>query len=207
MKTKDFYTKFKTKSKCSHVPMFPCSHDKGFTLIELLVSLSILIMVILAAMGIYIRVLGTREETLGQLNLQEDGQYLMSLLVKDIRAGIVDYDNYGGTLSSPEDELLLLDFFSNQIRYKRELIGSRYVLKRCEGNPCGTYQTITMTNIGIGRLDFYINPTSDPFTAGSTTYSHPRVTIVLKLESLLEGADLREIVLQQTVPQRYTYRK
>ncbi len=68
---------------------------QSFTLIELLVSLSILTVVILAALSIYIKVIGTRQKTLRQLNIQENGQYLMSLIVKDIRAGIVDYSGYG----------------------------------------------------------------------------------------------------------------
>ncbi len=191
-------------------------NKNAFTLIELLVSMSIITVVILAAMGIYINVIGTRQKTLGQLNLQEDGQYIMSLIVKDIRAGQVDYDNYP-TAACPAinpttkktERLCLLDFASspNQIRYMKETIGDRNVFKRCKGNPCGTYYTITMTDISIERLDFYIDPASDPFTTGSTTYEHPRVTIVLKLKSLIEKTGEKELILQQTVPQRYEYKK
>ena len=64
-----------------------------------------------------------------------------------------------------------------------------------------------MINISFERLDFYIAPTSNPFTAGSTTYEHPRVTVLLKLRSLREKPGKKELILQQTVPQKYTYRK
>ena len=191
---------------------------QSFTLIELLVSLSILTVVILAALSIYIKVIGTRQKTLGQLNIQENGQYLMSLIVKDIRAGIVDYSGYG-TLVSPEDKLLLLNLSGDQVRYRISALtpitdgscdGDRCTLERCENSDCSldaNYQTITMINISIERLDLYISPTSNPFTAGSTTYIHPRVTVVLKLKSLIEKTGEKEIILQQTVPQKYTYRK
>ncbi|MBU4369868.1 prepilin-type N-terminal cleavage/methylation domain-containing protein [Patescibacteria group bacterium] len=208
--------------------------NKGFTLIELMVSLGILVVAILAALGIYINVIGTRQKTVGQLNIQEDGQYLMSLIVKDIRAGMVDYaDHVGGegncvkitSAENPTSQLCLLDFSSspNQIRYKTNLsasgvcseVGGRCVLQRCEGlassDTCntatGSYQTITMTNVSFERLDFYISPTTDPFIIDSTNYEHPRVTIVLKLRSLREKTGEKLLVLQQTVPQRYTYRK
>ncbi len=191
---------------------------QSFTLIELLVSISILVVAILAALGIYINVLGTRQKTLGQLNIQEDGQYLMSLIVKDIRAGMVDYDNYGA-ISSPENELLLLNLSGDQIRYRisaatpivdGDCTLNRCTLERCENSDCsvaGNYQTITMINISFERLDFYINPTTNPFTAGSTTYEHPRVTVLLRLRSLREKPGEKELILQQTVPQKYTYRK
>ena len=191
--------------------------NKGFTLIELMVSLGILVVVILAAMGIYLNVIGTRQKTVGQLNIQEDGQYLMSLIVKDIRAGMVDYTGHG-TINSPEEKLYLLDFSAspNQIRYRTNLSESgvcgsaRCVLERCKDTSCAEedYHSITMANISVERLDFYINPVTNPFTAGSiTNYVHPRVTVVLKLKSLIEKTGEKLLTLQQTVPQRYTYRK
>jgi len=191
---------------------------QSFTLIELLVSISILTVVILTALSIYIKVIGTRQKTLGQLNIQEDGQYLMSLIVKDIRAGIIDYTNYGA-VSSPEDKLLLLNLSGDHVRYRISAAtpitdgicdSDRCTLERCENSDCSldtNYQTITITNISIERFDLYISPTSDPFTAESTTYIHPRVTVVLKLKSLIEKTGEKEIILQQTVPQKYTYRK
>jgi len=194
---------------------------KSFTLIELLVSMGIIVVVVLAAAGIYLQVIGTRQKTLGQLNMQEDAQYIMSLMVKDIRENKVDYgsNGYGGGLcgvltSPPATALCLINFASDptKIRYIEEQSGSRYVLKRCEetGNACNlptNYHTITMTNLSIERLDFYISPISDPFTAGSTTYEHPRVTVVLKVKSLIEKIGEAELVFQQTVPQRYELKK
>ncbi|MFA6145733.1 MAG: prepilin-type N-terminal cleavage/methylation domain-containing protein [Patescibacteria group bacterium] len=193
----------------------PNSNKKGFTLIELLVSLSILIVVVLSAIGIYINIIGTRSKSLGQLNLQEDGQYIMSLIVKDIRAGRIDYANYiggggddtCGSIVSPAPQLCLLDSSGNKIRFKKDIIDGRGVFEKCTGNPCSDYQTITMINLGVERLDFYINPSANPFTAGSTTYIHPRVTIILKLKSLIEKPGEKQIILEQTIPQRYELKK
>jgi len=201
------------KNKCIQAPKHPST--QSFTLIELMVSLSITVAIILSAMGIYLRVIGTREQSLGDLNIQEEGQYIMGLIIKDIRAGQIDYDSYIGDLDEPENELLLLDFSDTvqQVRYKSDLTasgdcaGDRCVLQRCKGNPCGDYQDVTMSNVSLERLDFYINPVSDPFTAGSENYDHPYTTIVLELKSLVQSSTTAEIVLQQTVSQRYTYKK
>ena len=194
---------------------FKNRETESFTLIELMVSLGITVVIILSAMGIYLRVIGTREQSLGDLNIQEEGQYIMGLIIKDIRAGQIDYDSYIGDLDEPENELLLLDFSDTvqQVRYKSDLTasgdcaGDRCVLQRCKGDPCGDYQDVTMSNISLERLDFYVNPVSDPFTAGSENYDHPYITIILRLKSLVESSTTAEIVLQQTVSQRYTYKK
>jgi prepilin-type N-terminal cleavage/methylation domain-containing protein len=208
------------------------SQKRAFTLIEMLVSISITTMAIVGATGIYLRIIGTREKTLGQLNIQANGQYLMSLMVKDIRAGRIDYSAYDSPIINPPGELYLLDSSENQVRYRVSPgtpvedgacldESGRCTLQRCENADCtddnnfqtitidNNFQTITMVNISVERLDFYIFPTTNPFTAGSITYTHPRVTIILKLKSLLEKGTIGEkhLVLQQTVPQRYIERK
>ena len=191
---------------------------KSFTLIELMLSLGILVLVILSAMGVYLRVIGTREQSLGDLNIQEEGQYIMGLIVKDVRAGQIDYDNYG-VIDSPENKLFLINYLGDQIRYRvspstpienGSCTTNRCILEKCEDNDCSAqsdYEGITMANVSLERLDFYINPTNSPFTAGSENYNHPCVTVVLKLKSLTQSSTTAEIVLQQTVSQRYTKRK
>ncbi|MCF7907237.1 hypothetical protein K9K85_03095 [Patescibacteria group bacterium] len=201
-------------------PFYPQAlkaQGKAFSLIELVVSLGILVLVILSAMGVYLRVIGTREQSLGDLNIQEEGQYIMGLIVKDIRAGVIDYDGYGVALDNPEDELWLLDLSSpaNQIRYRSDLTASgdcsvdRCILERCKETSCGEsdYEEITMSEVSLERLDFYVRPFEDPFVSGSETYVHPRVTVVLELKSMIEATGPAEIVLQQTVSQRHTLRK
>ena len=198
-------------------------NKKAFTLVELMVSVGIIIVVVLSAMGIYIKVIGTRQKSVGQLNIQEEGQYLMSLIVKDVRAGMVDYSaydgNYCGVLGAGgvTEQLCLLDFSDtqNQISYKREVNAIRGYLEKCKGVVAGddycddndNYDSITMEDVSIERLDFYIMPTSNPFTPGSEEYNNPKVTVVLKLKSLIEKIGEKELVLQQTIPQRHNYRK
>jgi len=221
------------KNKCIQAPKHPST--QSFTLIELMVSLSITVAIILSAMGIYLRVIGTREQSLGDLNIQEEGQYIMGLIIKDIRAGQIDYDSYGptkdcGIINAGDKvgddaltvaKLCLLDFnaIPNEIRYKKcpdPDDATRSELKKCKGANCVSndcpasgddYKVMTMTNISLERLDFYINPVSDPFTAGSESYDHPYATIILELKSLIESSTTARIVLQQTVSQRYTYKK
>ncbi len=192
------------------------SNPKAFTLIELMVSLSILVLVILAAMAIYLRVIGTREKTVGQLNIQEDGQFVMTVIAKDIRANQIDYDNYGGYCDPIVDsntavEQLCLKNISEteEIIYKTAIQGDIGVIQRCQSANCTDedFSTISMSKLEVQRFDVYIKPASEPFTAGSIEYTHPRATVVLKLKSLLEKDPPSPLVLQQTVPQRYGFRK
>lgn len=188
--------------------------QKSFTLIELMASVGVLVVAILGAMGIYLNIIGTRQKTLGQLNIQGDGQYLMSLMVKDVRRARVDYSKYVAGIDEPEDELYLLDSDDQQIVYRSESVSGRSFLKRCYDsvfncNDDANYKSITMANVSIEQLDFYITPTSNPFSAGSVEYIHPRVTILLKLKAITEPEKIgeKQLILQQTVPQRYQERK
>ncbi|HKL17091.1 MAG TPA: prepilin-type N-terminal cleavage/methylation domain-containing protein [Patescibacteria group bacterium] len=196
------------------------NNKESFTLIELMVSLSILVLVILAAMAIYLRVIGTRSKTLGQLNIQEDGQFLMTLISKDIRSSQIDYDNYGNDCDAIEgastaiNNLCLKRISSGEeIVYKKGTTNEGIdVLERCQAPDCDSnddsdFKAITMTQINVSRLNFYIRPASDPFEAGSVDYVHPRATIVLRLESLVEKDPPSPLLLQQTVPQRYGFRR
>jgi len=205
--------------------MFQCSNDKSFTLIELMVSLGLLVTVIMVSLSIYVKVIGTKEKTIGQINIQSDGQYIIGLMVKDVRFGTIDYDNYGvlgscGPIAANGlvDTLCLVDIESSKIiRYKSDLTASgdcepnRCVLQRCENETACSYpddyKSITMGDVSLERLDFYINPTINPFTAGSTIYVQPHVTVVLKLKSLIEKIGEKQMVIQQTIPQRQSYRK
>ena len=77
--------------------MLKINKKQSFTLIELLVSLGIISIVILLVVGIYVYVIGSREKTLGQTDLQQEGQLLDH---EASRVTITLGDNDTGPLSS-----------------------------------------------------------------------------------------------------------
>ena len=180
----------------------------SFTVIELLVSITIINVIILTAVGIYMLAIGSRQKTISQTTLQQEGQYIMSLIAKDIRSSKVNYSAYGGAISNPTATLALLDLTvtpAANVSYFRELAGSQYFLKKQIG--AGPAQAVTANDINVERLDFYIYPTTDPIVHGSTTFENPKVTIVIKLKSLKERPGQSTLTLQQTILQKWLEKK
>lgn len=194
------------------------SLSDSFTLIEMMVSISIIIMVIISAIGIYMYVIGPQQKITATADLQQDGQWIMNLIAKDIRANQVDYDAYGGIISSGGVAYLYLvnNVGDEKITYRacnsnnNDCQGGQgCVLKKKTGSSAATSCTdsdlkqISMTDVNIETFKLYIVPTEDPFTSGATSFQNPKVTVVLELKSYKERVGERRVKLQQTIPQRH----
>ena len=194
----------------------------SFTLIELIVSLGIISIVCLIVVGTYVYVVGSREKTLGQMDIQQEGQYIMSSIAKDIRSSKIDYDAYSRPIDSPIGYLILQDIDeTNCIHYRRVVSDSRGALQKCSkekggkkncSSVCeeGDFQDLTSQDVDAKSLYFYIHPTEDPFNESSSSAAkkqQPRVTITFNLESLKEKVGKHRIMFQQTILQRWTKRE
>ena len=171
---------------------------KGFTLLEMLVALFVLSILIVGVSGIYVYSLKVQKRTT-KLNLvAQEVQFIMDNLSKRIRSGEIDYTYYGGSVSSPEDTLALI-IGEQEYLYKED--EEKIVVCSYErSGSCSGYSPLSDPNLKVIDLKFYINPSSPPFAGASPL--QPRVTIKLKVQGP-QG----EIVLQQSVPQRYSERR
>jgi prepilin-type N-terminal cleavage/methylation domain-containing protein len=182
---------------------------QGFTLIEMLVSIGILAVIIVIAVGIYVYAIGSQQKSTANANLQEDGQNILSMISKDLRATRVDYSFYGGAIPSPTSTLALVDDYSSattSIVYTYNSAAKQ--VKRCKqvSAACdapGKFEVMNMTNVLVQRLDFYISPSSSPYTTGVVDITSTRVTIIMDLTAQQERFGQKAIRLQQTINPRY----
>ncbi len=180
----------------------------GFSFIELLVSLGIIIIVIVVAISIYVYTLGGQQKSTVAANLQQDGQYLLSMIAKDIRNNRVDYNSYTTPISNPVYTLYLVDDSSptyTYYAYRYNALQSR--VENCReksGSQCqdNDFKPVSMTDVKVSRFEFYIEPVTDPFTSEMTIVTLPRVTSILELYSEKERFGEKRLHLQETVPQR-----
>lgn len=187
--------------------MLKCSHNKGFTLIELLVSVGILIMVVLISTGIYVYTVGGQQKNVVTVNLQQEGQYLLSMMSKDIRENCLDYDYYITTLPVPVYTLALANSYDSPqtyYAYRYNLPGR--LVERCQktSSRCtaaSDFAPITMKDVKVDILSFYISPLTNPSTYGVAYAIPPRITTVLELRSL-DRFGVRRLRLETMVMQR-----
>ena len=183
--------------------------QNAFTLLELIISISILSSIFMAVMGIYLYSFSTQQKSLGSLNIQEDGQFLMNIITQDIRTGKVKYDYYpSGQVhaANSSTSTLALTVGTSTIVYQRVASGAINVIQRSDDGG-STFQTMTMSTLNIKKMDFRVYPITNPEVTSSTTYYTPRVNVVLELDSTREKVGDRTARLQQTVPQRFNTRK
>ncbi|MDD2646396.1 MAG: prepilin-type N-terminal cleavage/methylation domain-containing protein [Patescibacteria group bacterium] len=190
-------------------------HRRGFSLLELIVSVGLISIIIVVATGIYIYAIGSQQKSSVNADLQQDGQNLLSKITKDIRDKRINYSYYTAGVDTPEDALALInDNDSSSANYIYTVYYFNAFSKRaerCESVGNATYcdsvsvnfEPVTMLDIQVEKLNFYIDPTTNPYTAGATTFTVPRVTTVLELSSQKERFGQKYVRLQQTISQRY----
>jgi len=182
---------------------------RSFTLIELIVSISITVATILTAVGIYIYILGSQEKNTAIAKLQQDAQFVLETISKDIRGYQVDYSAYSQPISQPTTVLKLTDSSGNKIYYRRNPTTCTRenpcrVEKCSKSGSCSEndFYPLTIADVNVERLDFYIQPDEDPFS-GTGSYRNPTVTIVMELSSYKERFGKYQVKVQQTIIQRY----
>ncbi|TSC95582.1 MAG: hypothetical protein Athens101410_456 [Parcubacteria group bacterium Athens1014_10] len=179
-------------------------NSKGFTLVEMLISAAILAIIIVSACGIYLSTVGSQKKVGRMINILQDAQFVMESMVKRIRSLEIDYSytyNFDGDtgINGDEAELALKDMSNPLFHLYYRLNGTKL-----EQNNGSGWLPVTMSTIEINSLKFYINPVTDPFRHSSPGSKQPRVTIVITMKPL-QGEDW--LVLQQTIPQRFTQKK
>ena len=172
---------------------FSIKNPSGFTLVEMLVASAVFVIIVTIITAIFVLGIGSQRKIIQEVNIQQEAQRIMQIMSKKIRKSLIDYDYYAGSLTRPEDELAFKD---PKIIYR---LNNKILEQSTDGI---NWYSLTMTKIEIERLDFYIYPSQDPFDPVNPQNIQPRVTIVMKISS-----GEKEIILQQTVPQRFTERR
>jgi type II secretory pathway pseudopilin PulG len=171
------------------------NNSDGFTLVEMLVASAVFIVIVTTVTAIFVLGINLQRRATRGVTLQQEAQMVMSSMSKKIRKSLIDYDysGYEGNLTEPEDELALRD---PKIIYRL----NNKILEQSTDEI--NWAAVTSAKVEVKRLNFYIYPLEDPFDPLNPQNIQPRVTIVMKLAS-----DDQEIILQETIPQRFSERK
>ncbi len=191
---------------------------QGFTLIEMMVVLAIFSIVTVVIVDIFMMASRAQRRTLAVQRIQSDARYSMEAITREIKMDNIDYNFYGGTISSePQDVLALRDADDNSIIFKKSTENCPVGTTNClvvslDGGT--TWESITSKGINVLDLKFYIDPSKDPFKlvkiGEAYTYetdNQPRVTVVLVTEGIGGRVEEQQTVYLQTTVSNRIYRR
>lgn len=75
--------------------------DRGYTLIELIVSMTIFSVVIVIAVGAFVRVQHVSQKTTAQRRVEQDARFNLEQLARQIRSSKIDYNFYTLNANNP----------------------------------------------------------------------------------------------------------
>lgn len=188
----------------TYSPHIRSSYQKGFTLVEILVSMSIFAIVSVVVADLFVIASKAQRRARSSQILQTEVQSTMSNLVDRVRIGTIDYDAYGGVITSnPQDKMAFIDEQGNNVIVKK---ASGAECPDADSSPClalsmngAAFSPVSPSGTKVNSLQIYLDPVESPLAqdAGSFKFNvQPRVTIVLGLESV--AADSGEPVFIQT---------
>lgn len=157
--------------------------SKGFTLIELVVAIAIFIVIISIILSLFVTGLKGHRKVMAIQNVQENGLFLLEFIAKEIRMSEIRDVTPNGNSAS-------------------------LYIKRADG------ENITYSFSG-GTVDRTSPSTSGPLNSGEVSVSgsfyimgigddnqQPRVTIVMKVETVGKAEEKSEISIQTTLSPR-----
>lgn len=146
--------------------------NRGFTLIEILVATAIFIIAILVIGGIFVSITKAQRRSKIEQRVQAEARYALETMAREIQKGKIDYEAYGGTLSSNLVTTL------NLKRPNRDSVAFTMQDDTLKMTVGGVEQAVLSGNITMQDLQFYITPREDPFAFGAgIPDEQPRVTI------------------------------
>lgn len=186
--------------------------NAGFTLMEIIVVIAVFSITVVVAVDLFIEYTKLQKRASAEQTLGSDARFITESVSRQFRLGTIDYGFYADPDDDPftDDDIVIgstpvkdpsgnsilaiVDQGGDRLRYRfQETAGvGRVELSSDQGQ---NWTAVTPTSIDVERIDFYLAPTTDPFTlldpvppSGSKYSSNeqPRLTIVLQTKSLSE---------------------
>jgi prepilin-type N-terminal cleavage/methylation domain-containing protein len=180
---------------------FPVINQKGFTLLEMTLALGIFVVLFTLTLGVYSYAIKAEQRTIQVSKLQREAQFIMEIIAKKIRSGKIDYSFYANSINADgESELALLDSGGNQTVFKFGDNNIKVCIVDCDDT--NNFFDIPPADVQVASLKFFITPLVSPFVGiNEPPDEFPKVTVVIDLENTRAGST-RNLVVQQTIPQR-----
>jgi prepilin-type N-terminal cleavage/methylation domain-containing protein len=170
---------------------------RGFSLLELIVATGIFLTIATLGLGIYTQLLKSQRVSLIKLQIQRESQLILETLTKKIRTSVVDYSQYPPGFVNPQATLYLIDPVGDTYAFQSNASDELEV-----SYNSGAFRKFNAQSVRITSLDFFIEPTSNPFiNLGEKPSEQPRVTI----STVFASADVvapSSVLVELLVPQR-----
>lgn len=177
-------------------------NEAGYTLIEMIVSVGIFAIVSVLIAQLFVVFSQTQQKSTIQQQIQSDARVVLAQISDRIRSGTIDYASYGGTISSPTDQLYLID--ENGISVLIEKSSSPTECPSAQSVPClvisengGTPTPMSSDKFTVDVVQFYIDPSTDPEPSSGPDIQ-PRVTMTLGITGVNINDALRSPTYIQT---------
>ncbi len=132
---------------------------------EILVTLAIFSTAIVIIANIFVLSSRAQQKTSVIENVQSDARFSMESMVREVRAGRIDYnyENYNNNLDEPEEELALRDINNQLIVFFKDVCEEDEARQCLKVNMSGSVADLTGSEAEVEDLKFYISPLSNPF--------------------------------------------
>jgi len=181
------------------------NNETGFTFIEMIVSVTLFVLVMLAATQIFQIVVDGQRSALASQNLQENMRYALEMMSKEIRMAQRSDTSCGGTTNNKvyneiEDQDFDEFYFKNKdgecVKYYVD--NNRLKIIRDDGTVKTAF--VTPDEIKITGLEFYILDNN----ISTQNQFQPNVTILIKVEARKSGTMHKQaMTIQTTISSRY----
>ena len=161
------------------------TNQKGFTLIEALVATAIFSVAVVSIVGIYLFTVRINRRVNVIRTAAENSRFITEYLTKEIRNGKVDYvgpvaSAQCSTIATSGPSLAILNIDGDHECFY--LLGTDLMFAKNAGGTPLTASKLNDPAVKILTLNFYVTPTTNPFTAAGSCIT-PQVTIIGTLQA------------------------
>lgn len=176
---------------------------RGLTLMELLVVMGIFSLTVALTSSIFLLSNQAQRRVLAITAAQADMRFTLESIVREVRAGFIDYETYeaSGGIQVPSANLILRSASGARLEFYMETnpsICPPGVAACLAVRVDGVSQSVTSSGVLLENVTFFITPQADPFMIdeGSGLYKsdeQPVVTVAMKVRT--QGKKPEDIVV------------
>jgi prepilin-type N-terminal cleavage/methylation domain-containing protein len=166
---------------------------RGLTLMELLVVMGIFSLTVGITSSIFLLSNQAQRRVLAITAAQADLRFALEAVVREVRAGFIDYETYesSGGVQVPADSLIIRAASGSRLEFYADdspSVCPTGVAQCLAVKVDGVAQSVTSSGILLEDLTFFISPQTDPFSIDedSGLYkadAQPLVTVAMKVRT------------------------
>lgn len=170
---------------------------------ELLVVMGIFSMTVAMTSSIFLLSNQAQRRVLAITSAQADLRFTLEAIVREVRAGFIDYETYeaAGGIQVPAETLIIRSASGSRLEFYEEAnpaVCPAGVAKCLAVRVDGVSQSVTSSGILLDDVTFFITPQADPFMIDedSGLYkadAQPLVTVAMKVRT--QGRKPEDIVI------------